>query len=174
MFVEFNGKKPQVAEGAFIAPTATLIGDVVIEEGASIWFGAVLRADFGRITIGKGTSVQDNSVVHVLPGGETSIGEDVTVGHGVVVHNCKVGNGSIIGMNVVLLDFCEIGEQAMIAAGSVVTDGSKIPPRHLAAGAPAKVKKEIDGNSLWWVQQSPSSYKELARQYMNQDKLKYG
>ncbi len=168
MILEFNGKKPQVAPGTFIAPTAALIGDVVVEEGASIWFGTVLRGDFGRIFVGKGTSIQDNVVVHTMAGGETVIGEYVTVAHGSVLHNCTVHRGAIIGLNAVLLDFCEIGEQAMVAAGSVVTDNMKIPDRHLAAGIPAKIKKEIDGASLIWVDTSAAYYKEMADSYLEQ------
>ncbi len=168
MILEFNGKKPQVAPGAFIAPTAALIGDVVVEEGASIWFGAVLRGDFGRITVGKGTSIQDNVVVHTMAGGETIIDEQVTVAHGSVLHNCTVRRGAIVGLNAVLLDFCEIGEQAMVAAGSVVTDNMKIPARHLAAGAPARIKKAIAGASLVWVETSAAYYKEMADSYLEQ------
>lgn len=169
MIMEINGKKPRVSPGAFIAPTAALIGDVEIGEGASIWFGAVLRGDFGRITVGRNTSIQDNVVVHTMADGETIIGDQVTVAHGAVLHNCTVQNGAIIGLNAVLLDFSEIGEQAMIAAGSVVSAQMKIPPRHLAAGTPAKVKKEITGESLMWVESSAAYYQEMAKSYLDQD-----
>ncbi len=168
MIMEFSGKKPQVATGAFVAPTAALIGDVVVEEGSSIWFGAVLRGDFGRIVVGRGTSIQDNVVVHTMVDGEVVIGDNVTIAHGSVLHNCTVNSGAIIGLNAVLLDFCEIGEQAMVAAGSVVTDNIKIPPRHLAAGAPAKIKKEIAGASLMWVDYSANYYREMALNYLQQ------
>ncbi len=168
MIMELNGKIPQVAAGAFVAPTASVIGDVVIEDGASIWFGAVLRGDFGRIYVGKGTSIQDNVVVHIMDDGITTIGENVTVAHGAVLHNCTVQNGAIIGLNAVLLDFCEIGEQAMVAAGSVVADNMKIPARHLAAGSPAKIKKEIDGASLMWVDSSAAFYRDMAQSYLEQ------
>lgn len=168
MIMEVRGKRPQVAPGAFVAPNAALIGDVVIEEGASIWFGAVLRGDFGRIYVGKNTSIQDNVVVHTMAEGETIIGDNVTIAHGSVLHNCTVRNGAIIGLNAVLLDFCEIGEQAMVAAGSVVTDNMKIPARHLAAGSPAKIKKEIAGASLMWVETSANYYKEMAQSYLEQ------
>ncbi|HSW34977.1 MAG TPA: gamma carbonic anhydrase family protein [Candidatus Limnocylindrales bacterium] len=168
MIIEFDGKKPQIASGTFIAPTATIIGDVIVEEGASIWFGAVLRGDFGRIIVRKGSSVQDNAVVHVIPDCETVIGENVTVAHGVVLHGCKIEKGAIVGMGSVLQDFCVIGEQAMVAAGSVVPSNMQIPPRHLAAGIPAKVKKEIEGASLLWVSQSALMYQELAGRYMKQ------
>ncbi len=170
MLIEFNGKIPKIGEGVFIAPTATLIGDVTVEEGASIWFGAVLRGDFGRIVVGKNTSVQDNVVVHVNINGETIIGDAVTVAHGAILHNCIVKKSAIIGMNVTVLDFAQIGEYAMIAAGSVVTDKTIIPDRHLAAGTPAVVKKKIEGNSLWWVEQSSEAYRALARKYLEENK----
>lgn len=168
MIMELSGKKPQIAPGAFIAPTAAIIGDVIIEEGASIWFGAVLRGDFGKIVVGKGTSIQDNVVIHTMVEGETIIGDKVTVAHGSVLHNCTVHSGAIIGLNSVLLDFSVIGEQAMIAAGSVVPDNMEIPPRHLAAGAPARVKKEIAGASLIWVESSADYYRAMANNYLEQ------
>ncbi len=168
MIIEFNGKKPRVATGVFIAPTATLIGDVSVEEGASIWFGAVLRGDFGRIMVRKGSSIQDNAVVHVIPEAETIIGENVTVAHGAVLHGCTIESGAVIGMSAVLQDFCLIGEEAMVAAGSVVPANMQVPPRHLAAGVPAKVKKEIAGDSLIWISQSASIYRELAEKYLQQ------
>lgn len=168
MFIEFNGKKPRVARGAYISPTAVLIGDVTVEEGASIWFGAVLRGDFGRIVVGKNSSVQDNCVVHLLPNSETIIGEEVTVAHGAILHNCTVKKGAVIGMNATILDFAEIGEYAMIAAGSVVVDKTIVPDRHLAAGTPAVVKKKIDGTSLWWIEQSAKSYRALAQKYITE------
>jgi len=168
MFIELNGKKPNVSDKAFVAPNATLIGDVTVEEGASIWFGAQLRADFGKIVVGAGSSIQDNVVIHMLPGGQTVIEEGVTVAHGAVLHNCTLKKGCIIGMNAVILDNAVVGEQSMIAAGSVVTDGTQIPDRHLAAGIPAKPKKELAGNSLWWVEQSSKAYVMLAESYLKE------
>ncbi len=168
MIIEFDGKAPQVEKGSFIAPTATLIGDVIVETGASIWFGAVLRGDFGRIIVKKGSSVQDNAVVHVIPECETVVGENATVAHGAILHGCKVEKGAIVGMGAVLQDFCLIGEEAMIAAGSVVPTNMEVPPRHLAAGVPAEVKKEITGTSLMWVSQSAPMYQELAGRYIKQ------
>ena len=168
MLIEFEGKKPQVAEGAFIAPTATLIGDVIVEEGASIWFGAVLRGDFGRIFVKKGSSVQDNTVLHVIPDCETVVGENATVAHGAVLHGCTIEKGAIVGMNSVIQDFAVIGEESMVAAGSVVPANMQVPKRHLVAGVPAEVKKEITGSSLMWVSQSAPMYQELSRKYLDQ------
>ena len=168
MIIEFEGKKPQIAEDVFIAPTATLIGDVIVETGASIWFGAVLRGDFGRIIVRKGSSIQDNVVVHVIPECETVIGENATVAHGAILHGCTIEKGAIVGMGSIVQDFCVIGEEAMIAAGSVVPSNMKVPPKHLAAGVPAQVKKEIAGASLMWVMQSAPMYQELAGKYLKQ------
>lgn len=168
MIIEFEGKRPIVAAGAFIAPTATLIGDVIVEEGASIWFGAVLRGDFGKIIVKKGSSIQDNAVVHVVPDCETVIGENATVAHGSIIHGAKIERGAIVGMGSIVQDFAVIGEEAMIAAGSVVPTNMEVPPRHLAAGVPAEIKKEITGSSLMWVATSSRMYQELARKYLAQ------
>ncbi|NLA12214.1 MAG: gamma carbonic anhydrase family protein [Firmicutes bacterium] len=168
IILEYGGKKPQIGRGVFIAPGASIIGDVTIGDGASIWFGAVIRGDFGRIHIGSGTSVQDNAVVHVMPDCETIIGDEVTVAHGAILHGCRISRGAIIGMRSVVMDFCEIGEEAMIAAGSVVTERTIVPARHLAAGVPAQVKKEVSGRSLAWVASSTHSYQELAKSYLRQ------
>lgn len=166
--VEYQGKRPSIAEGVFIAPTAALIGDVTVGEGSSIWYGTVLRADFGKITIGKNTSIQDNVVIHMTPGGETRIGDNCTIAHGAVLHSAVLGNGCVVGMNAVLLDSCVIGEQCMIAAGSVVSSGTQIPARHLAAGSPASAKKEISGQALAWVTASAMAYSHLAKSYLEQ------
>jgi len=168
MIIEYNGKKPKVSDKAFIAPNATLIGDVEVAEYASIWFGAQLRGDLGRITVGTGSSIQDNVVVHVDTGKQTIIEEDVTVGHAAVLHSCTIKRGAVIGIKAAVLDDAVVGEQAMVAAGSVVTPGTQIPPRHLAMGMPAKVRKELDGASLWWVQESPDEYLKLTESYLRQ------
>ena len=168
MIIEYNGKKPRVSGKAFVAPNATLIGDVEVADGASIWFGAQVRGDLGRITVGAGSSVQDNAVVHADVGKQTVIEEDVTVGHGAVLHSCTIKRGAVIGIKAVVLDDAVVGEQAMVAAGSVVTAGMQIPPRHLVTGMPARVKKELDGKSLWWVEQSPGDYTRLTESYLQQ------
>ncbi len=166
--ISYKGKIPRVQKGAFVAPTAVLIGDVTVEIGANIWFGAVLRGDLGSIVVKSGASVQDNAVVHVLPQGETVIGENATIGHGATLHNCTVGKGAIVGINSVVLDFASIGEEAVVAAGSVVGDKTEIPVRHLAAGVPAQIKKEISGNALWYVQQGIEVYKNLRDRYLEE------
>lgn len=164
--IEFSGKRPQVHPGAYIAPTAALIGDVVVEEGAIVLFGAVLRGDLGRVYIGKNTSIQDNVVAHTLPDGQVVVGANVTVGHGAVLHNCIVEDGAMIGINAVVLDHAVVGSEAMVAAGSVISDNTRIPPRYLAAGVPAGAKKELPGSTLDRVRLGPEVYKNLLRVYL--------
>lgn len=168
MLIEYQGKTPRVSPEAFVAPTATLIGDVEVGPNASIWFGAVLRADLGRITIGPGSSIQDNAVIHADSGKSVIVGEKVTIGHGAVLHGCAVKDGAVVGARSVILDGAVIGEQAVIAAGSVVTPGVQIPPRTLSAGVPAEVKKEVSGESLRWAQQGGIEYLKLTRTYLEQ------
>jgi carbonic anhydrase/acetyltransferase-like protein (isoleucine patch superfamily) len=167
MILEYNGKKPIIANSAFIAPNATIIGDVIIEDEASIWFGAVLRGDLGPIVVGPRSSVQDNCIIHMTDGG-TYIDEDVTVGHGAILHNCRIGKSAVIGMNAVLLDHVKIGEESVVAAGSVVSVNTEFPARTLIAGIPAIKKKEIEGSSLWWVKEGSKWYQELRQNYINQ------
>ncbi|MGI5882114.1 MAG: gamma carbonic anhydrase family protein [Dethiobacteria bacterium] len=167
ILLPFKGKMPRVSKSAFIAPSAALIGDVTIEKGASIWFGAVLRGDIGAIIVKKGANVQDNVVVHTkLEGDTVTIGENSTIGHSAVLHSCTIGRRVIVGIKAVILDDVIVGDEAIIAAGSVVGDKSTIPPRHLAAGVPAEIKKEISGTSLWYVQVGYKSYHELRDEYL--------
>ena len=170
MLIEYKGKRPIISPTAFIAPTAVIIGDVSVGDEASVWWGAVLRSDQNQnpIVIGARTSVQDNCVIH---SGEapTIIEEDCTIGHGAIMEGPLIKRGAIIGMNVTLLENVEIGEEALIAAGSVVTPHTIIPPRVLAAGAPAKVKKEITGEALNWIKMGSSTYVNLCKSYLAGD-----
>jgi carbonic anhydrase/acetyltransferase-like protein (isoleucine patch superfamily) len=162
----FEDKEPQVADDAFISPTAVLIGDVVVEEGASVWFGAVLRGDFNSIIVGAGTSVQDNSVIHTDEDLPTTIGSNVTVGHLSLLEGCEIEDGALIGMGSIVLNRARVGRRAMLAAGSVVREGGEIPPEVLAAGAPAKVKKSLEGSSSEWVEMAAREYQSLRLKYM--------
>ena len=167
MIIEYKGHRPKISPTAFIAPTAVIIGDVTVGDEASVWFGAVIRSDQNDnpIVVGARTSVQDNCVLH---SGEapTIIEDDVTIGHGAIMEGCLIRRGAIIGMNVTLLEDVEIGEEALIAAGSVVVPHTKIPRRVLAAGSPAKVKKEISGEALNWIKMGSSTYINLGRSYL--------
>ncbi|HEY8470197.1 MAG TPA: gamma carbonic anhydrase family protein [Longimicrobiales bacterium] len=162
-----HGVSPRIHPTAFVAPTAVLIGDVEVGPEASIWFGAVLRGDHPEhgIRIGARSSVQDNCVLHVSARGPTIVGEEVTVGHGAVFESCEIQRGALIGMNAVILQGAVIGEQALVAALSVVPEGMVVPPRTLVAGIPARVKKELSGESARWVRESARHYVELARTY---------
>jgi carbonic anhydrase/acetyltransferase-like protein (isoleucine patch superfamily) len=165
LLIEYHGVRPRVADDVFLAPTAVLIGDVTVEAGASIWFGAVLRGDFGPIVVGTGSNVQDNAVIHVGAEWPTTIGANVTVGHGAVLEGCTIGDGAIVGMNATVLPRAMVGSEAVIAAGSVVGEGMQVPPRTLAAGVPAQVKKELSGSSLAWVGMAAPDYQAKAREY---------
>src|SRR5262245_5773720 len=175
LLIEYHGARPRIAEDVFLAPSAVLIGDVRVEAGASIWFGAVLRGDFGPIVVGPGTNVQDNAVIHVGEAWPTILGANVTVGHGAVLEGCTIGDGAVIGMNATVLPHAVVGDEAVVAAGSVVGEGMEVPARTLAAGVPAGIKKELSGSSLEWVRIAPSDYHKKAREYraMGIDQLEF-
>ena len=168
MIYEFEGKRPRIGKGAFVAPTAVIIGDVEIGEGSSIWYGAVLRADENKIVIGCNTSVQDNAVLHTSKENQTLLGDNVTIGHGALLEGCTIENGAVIGMGAVVLELAIVGEQAMIAAGSVVSMNASIPAKTLAAGSPAVVKKELSGEALKAIEVSAPVYRKLTESYLEQ------
>jgi carbonic anhydrase/acetyltransferase-like protein (isoleucine patch superfamily) len=167
--IDHHGRTPKIHPDAYVAPTATLIGEVTVEEGANIWFGAVLRGDFGRILIGSGASVQDNAVVHVTWRGTTEIGPDCLIGHGAVLEGCRLGRGVVVGINAVVLQGAVLEDECVIAAGSVVTEDAVIPARHLASGAPAVVKKELSKSSLFYVLHGASDYRQLVASYRGEE-----
>ncbi len=163
---EFEGKAPRVAPGCFLAPTATLVGDVWLAEGANIWFGAVLRADFGRIVIGPGTSVQDNVVIHSGEDCPTLVGSLVTIAHLAYLEGCTVDDGALIGPGAMVLQGAHVGRKAVVAAGSVVLEGMEVPPETLVAGVPAQVKKAVSGSSHVWVEKAALEYRRLCQRYL--------
>ncbi|MBV9464697.1 MAG: gamma carbonic anhydrase family protein [Solirubrobacterales bacterium] len=165
ILVELDGRRPSVAAAAWLAPTATLIGEVEVAEGASVWFGTVLRGDFESIRVGRGACVQDNAVVHCAAGLPTLVGENVTVGHMAMLEGCVIEDGALVGMGAIVLQRARVGRGAMVAAGSVVAEGAEIPAGTLAAGAPAKVKKELAGSSAGWVQSAAREYQALVERY---------
>jgi carbonic anhydrase/acetyltransferase-like protein (isoleucine patch superfamily) len=165
---DFNGKRPRVGEGTFLAENAVLVGDVVVGERASIWYGAVLRGDVFHIRVGDETSIQDNSVIHVTHGrNATVIGRRVTIGHAVTLHGCAIGDRCIIGMGSTILDHAEIGERCIIGAGALVTPGTKIPAGTLAVGSPARPKRDLTPDEEKWIDASADHYIDLARAYLN-------
>jgi len=166
MIIEYGGHSPKVHPSAFIAPTAVLIGNVEVGAESSVWFGAVLRGDNGPIRIGARTSIQDNAVLHVSEHGQTVVDDDVTVGHCAVMEDCHIKRRALIGSNAVVLGGASVGEGSLIAAGSVVGEGAQIPDGVLAAGAPATVKKTIEGEAAKWIEISADEYVKLSRTYL--------
>src|SRR5271169_1050823 len=146
----FEGHVPTISPTAWIAPTATLIGDVRVEDEASVWYGAVLRADFGPILIRRGANVQDGSVLHGGDDPVTEIGEGATIGHLCVVHGAVIGAEALIGNGATVLDGVVIGSRALVAAGSTVPPGMSIPAGMLAVGTPARIAREVSGSAREW------------------------
>lgn len=161
----FEGHEPRVSATAWIAPTATLVGDVLVEDDASVWYGAVLRADFGPVIVRRGANIQDGSVLHGGRDPVTEIGEGATVGHLCVVHGAVVGAQALIGNGATVLDGAVIGSRALIAAGATVQPGAQIPDGMLAAGVPAVVLRELTPGAKRWVDTNPSVYQALARRH---------
>jgi carbonic anhydrase/acetyltransferase-like protein (isoleucine patch superfamily) len=161
----FEGREPTVSPTAWIAPTATLVGDVRVEDEASIWYGAVLRADFGPIIVRRGANVQDGSVLHGGMDPVTEVGEGATIGHLCVVHGAIIGAEALIGNGSTVLDGAIIGRRALVGAGATVAPGMKVPDGMLAIGIPAKVTGEVRAGALRWVQNNPAVYRELARRH---------
>ncbi len=162
---EYKGKRPRVHPSAFIAPTAVLIGDVEIREGASIWFGTVLRGDMARIEIGARTSVQDNSTIHTDENEPTLIGEDVTIGHNALVHSSVVDRNVLIGQAAVLTGGNTVGTGTIIGAGAVVPQGMKVPGGSLVVGIPAKVVRATGPDDERWTVRAAEHYTELGAWY---------
>jgi len=165
MIINYLNKKPAVHHSAFLAPGAYVIGEVSIGEQSSIWFNAVLRGDEDSITIGNKCSIQDNATIHLYEGAPVVIEDEVTVGHQVVLHGCKVGKRSIIGMGSVILDHAEIGEECIIGANTLITQGTKIPPRSLVVGSPGKVVRELTEKDLDLIQLSIDTYVQKAQEF---------
>jgi carbonic anhydrase/acetyltransferase-like protein (isoleucine patch superfamily) len=162
----FEGRAPTIDEDAFVAPTATLIGDVHVEAGASIWFNTVLRADFAPIIIREGANVQDGSVLHAPPGIPTDVGPGATIAHSCVIHGVHVGQEALIANHATVLDGAVIGRRSVVAAHSLVIGGTKIPDEVLVTGSPAKVRGPIAGTGAeLWVNSNPGTYQDLARRY---------
>ena len=167
LLLEHNGKRPQIAADVFLAPNATLIGDVVLEAGASVWYGAVLRGDSGRILVGERTNIQDNVVLHCNRRHNTVLAADVVVGHGVVAEGCTVGSYTVLGMNATILDGSNIGSHVIVAAGSLVREGMTIPDGVLVAGVPAVVKGTLSEHQRARAERGPSNYVKLAQSHQN-------
>jgi carbonic anhydrase/acetyltransferase-like protein (isoleucine patch superfamily) len=169
MIRSLNGKSPKIAESAFVSEAAYIVGDVELGEASNVWPGAVIRGDFGRITIGRNTSVEDNCVIHSGTSsallGDITIGDYVIIGHGAVLNCRKIGNNVLIGMNATILHGAEIGNHCVIAAGCLVGQEMKIPDWSFVVGVPGKIKGRPTEQQLWWTREGYKMYAELVDQY---------
>lgn len=163
----FENVSPALAPDVYLADNAVVIGDVVIESGASVWFGAVLRGDVGPIRVGARTNIQDLCMVHTSKGlSRAELGCDVTVGHGCVLHGCRIGDRVLVGMGSILLDNVVVGEDSLIAAGSLLTARMVVPPRSLVMGRPARVRRELEPGELEAGLRGAQRYVGLAQEYL--------
>jgi carbonic anhydrase/acetyltransferase-like protein (isoleucine patch superfamily) len=161
-----DGVAPQLlGEGHYIAPTAAVIGDVILEENTSIWFSAVLRGDNDPMRIGAGSNIQDGAVCHSDPGAPLIVGKNVTVGHNATIHGCTIGDGTLVGINAVILNGARIGRNCVIGANSLVPEGMEIPDGSLVMGVPAKVKRVLSAEQQEFFSQNAQHYIENAQRY---------
>ena len=158
---EFHGKTP-VITGAFLAEDVSLIGEVILKPGASVWYGAVLRGDMGAIVIGENTSVQDNTVAHCTEGMPTVVGDNCVVGHNAILHSCVVEDRCLIGMGATLLDGCHIGAGSIVAAGAVVSPNKEIPPNSMVMGVPGRVVRTLAPEEVLATELSVQHYLSYA------------
>lgn len=165
MILEYHGNKPQIAEDAFVAENATLIGSVTVSSGASVWFGAVLRADGNPIEIGEGTSIQDNCTIHGDRKHGVRVGKNVSVGHNALLHGCVVEDDTLIGMSSTILDGAHIGRHCIVGAGALVTGGTQVPDGSLVLGSPARVIKPVSEAQIAMIEDNARFYQELAKEY---------
>lgn len=162
---ELDGVAPRMADSAWVADNAQVMGDVALGEGASVWFGATVRGDTETITIGEGSNVQDGSVLHADHGFPLTIGARVTVGHQVMLHGCTIGDESLIGIGAVVLNGARIGRHCLVGAGSLVTEGKEFPDGSMILGRPAKVVRELTPEQIEGLRMSAAHYVENARRY---------
>ncbi|MBO0996571.1 gamma carbonic anhydrase family protein [Bacillus sp. SD075] len=165
MIIPYKNKKPSIDDTVFVAPGAHLIGDILIGKDSTIWFNAVLRGDEDSITIGERCSIQDNSTIHLFEGCPVVIEDEVTVGHNVILHGCKIGKRSIIGMGSTILDNVEIGEECIIGANTLISSGKSIPPRSLVIGSPGKVVRRLNDKDLELIQLSIDTYVQKGKDF---------
>jgi carbonic anhydrase/acetyltransferase-like protein (isoleucine patch superfamily) len=165
MIYELDGIRPQIDPTAWVAPTAVLIGNVIVEAGVNIWFGAVLRGDNEAITVGAGSNVQENAVLHTDMGFPLTIGANCTIGHKAMLHGCTIEAGSLIGMGATLLNGAKIGAASLVGACALVTEGKEIAPGSLVMGAPAKVVRELDAAAQARLLKSAEGYRANAARF---------
>ena len=162
MFLSFCGKVPRDEGAAFVAPNATVQGDVILKAGSTVWYGAVLRGDDGTLTIGENSNVQDNAVLHTGPGLDVVVGRNVSIGHSAVVHGCTVGDDCLIGMHATILNGAVIGAGSLVAAGALVTENAVIPAGSLVVGVPGKVVGTVSEKQKASIAANGEEYRHLA------------
>lgn len=164
----FKNHAPRVAPSTYVDESAQIIGDVVIGEESSVWMNAVVRGDVNHIRIGSRTNIQDGTIVHVMrdPSHPTVVGEDVTVGHGVVLHGCAVANRCLIGIGAILLNGSSVGEDCIVAAGTLLPEGMAVPPRSLVMGSPGKVRRMLTDDEVAFILRSAQNYVSYRLDYM--------
>ena len=162
---QLDDQTPRIAETAWVADSAQVIGNVDLAEGASVWFGAILRGDGEPLRIGRGSNVQDGSVIHADPGFPTTLGENVTIGHQVMLHGCTIGDGSLIGIQAVVLNGAKIGKNCLVGAGALVTEGKEFPDGSMIIGSPAKVVRELTPEQIAGMQRTAPHYVANARRF---------
>jgi carbonic anhydrase/acetyltransferase-like protein (isoleucine patch superfamily) len=165
MIYSYQGKTPQIHTSAYVAEGVKMIGDVIIGEQCSIWFNTVLRGDLAPIRIGNRSNIQDGSIGHVNMNQPLIVDEDVSVGHGAIIHGCSIGKGTLVGMGAIVLNGAEIGEYALVGAGSLVTENKKIPPYTLVMGTPARVVRELTEQDLARMKRTTESYVQKTKEY---------
>jgi carbonic anhydrase/acetyltransferase-like protein (isoleucine patch superfamily) len=175
MIRAFDGKMPKIAKSALVSEAAHIIGDVEIGENSSVWPGAVIRGDFGKITIGNNTTIEDNCVIHSGSPSSTirdvTIGDEVHIGHGAVINCSKIGNNVLIGMNATILHDAEIGNSCIIGASCLVSQGMNIPDNSFVVGVPGKIKGQVSSQQSFWIKEAPQSYAKLVKRYKEQGGL---
>ena len=160
-----DGVSPQIDEDSWIAPDANVIGKIVIQEGASVWFGATLRGDNEEIVIGKGSNVQENTIMHTDMGYPLTVGEGCTIGHKALLHGCTIGDNTLIGMGAVILNGAKIGKNCLIGANALITENKVIPDGSLVMGSPGKVVRELDEQGIQGLRDSALNYQKNMRRF---------
>jgi carbonic anhydrase/acetyltransferase-like protein (isoleucine patch superfamily) len=171
MIMNFKGKRPKISETAFIADSASVIGNVEIGDFSSVWFSAVIRGDRNKIKIGNRTNIQDNVVIHADPGNGVEIGDGVSVGHGAVLHGCKIESNVLIGMNSTILNGVEIGKNSIVGANALISAGKKFPENSLIIGVPASIKRETENSEIEAIAENAAEYVEFVREYREEMRI---
>lgn len=162
----YNSVMPKLGKNVFVAPNASVVGNVTLGDDSSIWFGAVVRGDFQPIIIGKGSNIQDNATIHVMGDKPTIIGDSVIIGHNAIIHCAHIGNNCLIGMGSIVLGYSEIGDNVIIGSGSLLTQHKKIPSNSLVFGNPAKIIRSLRDDEIAALTASAVNYHEMAEHYM--------